>query len=231
MAGGLIQISTYGSQDLFLVGTPEITFFKIVYRRHTNFSSESIEITFADAVDFGEESTVIIPNIGDLIGKMYLKLTIPQIILKRKIDSALTLSRSTKLTEYNKALSDYYIVEDYMNVMLESYRKATDVYNAINVTTAHDIYTEINNYFLVNGNFDDDNDPININTYIAIIPVKNLSPIFDETKTNMLTLATPFENSVVSKNDIYTILTTGITECIKVHKYFYDILNIYFEIL
>ena len=43
MGAGLIQLSAYGSQDIYLTGNPQITFFKIVYRRHTNFSMEIAE--------------------------------------------------------------------------------------------------------------------------------------------------------------------------------------------
>ena len=43
MGGGLLQIVAYGAQDIYLTGNPQITFFKIVYRRHTNFSMETIK--------------------------------------------------------------------------------------------------------------------------------------------------------------------------------------------
>src|SRR5471030_2982947 len=84
MPGGLMQIATYGSQDLFLTGTPEITFFKVVYRRHRNFSMESIKVTFDDPVDFGGTSSVKIPKVGDLMHKTYLEVTLPEINLFRQ---------------------------------------------------------------------------------------------------------------------------------------------------
>ena len=43
MGGGLLQLIAYGAQDVYLTGNPQITFFKIVYRRHTNFSMECIK--------------------------------------------------------------------------------------------------------------------------------------------------------------------------------------------
>ena len=46
MGGGLMQLVAYGAQDIYLTGNPQITFFKVVYRRHTNFSMESIQQTF-----------------------------------------------------------------------------------------------------------------------------------------------------------------------------------------
>ena len=46
MGGGLMQLVAYGAQDIYLTGNPQITFFKVVYRRHTNFSMEAIEQTW-----------------------------------------------------------------------------------------------------------------------------------------------------------------------------------------
>ena len=43
MGGGLLQIVAYGAQDVYITGNPQITFFKVVYRRHTNFAVESIQ--------------------------------------------------------------------------------------------------------------------------------------------------------------------------------------------
>ena len=77
MGGGLMQLVAYGAQDIYLTGNPQITFFKVVYRRHTNFSMESIECTFNGAVDFGRKSNVTISRNGDLIGAMYLEIVLP----------------------------------------------------------------------------------------------------------------------------------------------------------
>ena len=46
MGGGLMQLVAYGAQDVYLTGNPQITFWKVTYRRHTNFAMESIEQTF-----------------------------------------------------------------------------------------------------------------------------------------------------------------------------------------
>ena len=43
MAGGLLQLVAYGVQDIYLTGNPQITYFKALYRRHTNFAMESIK--------------------------------------------------------------------------------------------------------------------------------------------------------------------------------------------
>ena len=54
MGGGLMQLVAYGAQDIYLTGNPQITFFKVVYRRHTNFSMEAIEQTINGTVGFGK---------------------------------------------------------------------------------------------------------------------------------------------------------------------------------
>ena len=80
MGGGLMQLVAYGAQDIYLTGNPQITFFKVVYRRHTNFSMECIRQNFNGKlpianVDSGDLSATISRN-GDLVQGMYLKFAI-----------------------------------------------------------------------------------------------------------------------------------------------------------
>lgn len=79
MGGALMQLVAYGAQDVFLTGTPEITFWKVSYRRHTNFAMESIEQTFSGQADFGRRVTCTISRNGDLCYRTYLQLTLPEI--------------------------------------------------------------------------------------------------------------------------------------------------------
>lgn len=79
MTGGLIQLVAYGAQDLFITKEPQITFFKIVYRRHTNFSTEMIEQPFTHKAEFGKRVTCILSRNGDLIRKVYLVVELPRI--------------------------------------------------------------------------------------------------------------------------------------------------------
>ena len=76
MGGGLMQLVAYGAQDVYLTGNPQITYFKVVYRRHTNFSMESIEQTFNGTVGCGKKVTTTISRNGDLIHKMYVQMAI-----------------------------------------------------------------------------------------------------------------------------------------------------------
>ena len=79
MGGGLMQLVAYGAQDVYLTGNPQITFWKVTYRRYTNFSMESIEQTFNGQADFGRRVTCTISRNGDLAYKTYLQVTLPQI--------------------------------------------------------------------------------------------------------------------------------------------------------
>ena len=72
MGGGLMQLVAYGAQDIYLTGNPQITFFKVVYRRHTNFSMETIEQTINGIPAASGSSTVTISRNGDLVYKIYV---------------------------------------------------------------------------------------------------------------------------------------------------------------
>ena len=71
MGGGLLQLVAYGAQDVYLTGNPQITFFKVAYRRHTNFALEAIEQTFNGTSSFGSRVTCQVTRNGDLINRIY----------------------------------------------------------------------------------------------------------------------------------------------------------------
>ena len=70
-----MQLVAYGAQDIYLTGNPQITFFKVVYRRHTNFSMEAIEQTW-NGTSVNGRATATISRNGDLVHRMYLDLTL-----------------------------------------------------------------------------------------------------------------------------------------------------------
>lgn len=74
MGGGLMQLVAYGAQDIYITGNPQITFFKVVYRRHTNFAIETIEHPFVGTIGFGNKVSAKISRNGDLITRMYLRV-------------------------------------------------------------------------------------------------------------------------------------------------------------
>ena len=71
MGGGLLQLVAYGAQDVYLTGNPQITFFKVVYRRHTNFAIEAIQQTASGSNSLGSRATYQITRNGDLIHRVY----------------------------------------------------------------------------------------------------------------------------------------------------------------
>tara|TARA_B100000902_G_scaffold393316_1_gene447321 strand:- start:811 stop:2733 length:1923 start_codon:yes stop_codon:yes gene_type:complete len=75
MGGGLMQLVAYGAQDIYLTGNPQITFFKVVYRRHTNFSMEAIQQTLAGSAAANSTQNCTISRNGDLIHNVWIEDT------------------------------------------------------------------------------------------------------------------------------------------------------------
>lgn len=71
-----MQLVAYGAQDIYLTGAPQITFFKTIYRRHTNFAIEPIEQTFNGTVGWGKRVCATISRNGDLITDVFLEITL-----------------------------------------------------------------------------------------------------------------------------------------------------------
>lgn len=140
MAGGLLQIVSYGSSDIFLTGNPEITFFKLVYRRHTNFSVESIRIPFDDPTGFGMSNNVDIPKTGDLINKLILEVTLPEIAIQRALNQ-------TEINELTNAVSNYRnkynLTKAFLSVNMTAYRDAYNLYLSDNITNSYEIMNAI----------------------------------------------------------------------------------------
>jgi len=74
-----MQLVAYGAQDVYLTGNPQITFWKVTYRRHTNFAMESIEQTFNGQADFGRRVQCTVSRNGDLAYRTYLQVTLPEV--------------------------------------------------------------------------------------------------------------------------------------------------------
>ena len=90
MGGGLLQLVAYGAQDVYLTGNPQITFFKVVYRRHTNFSLESIQQSINGNFDWGNRVSCQISRNGDLVHKMYVEVELEKLYDGNSITNILT---------------------------------------------------------------------------------------------------------------------------------------------
>lgn len=82
MTGGLLQLASYGAEDIYLTGNPEISYFKSVYKRYSNFSMEGINMTFDRIPDFNSNiltANCKIQRAGDLIKNVFLRMKLPSI--------------------------------------------------------------------------------------------------------------------------------------------------------
>jgi Large eukaryotic DNA virus major capsid protein. len=188
MGGGLINIVTYGTNDLYLTGSPQITFFKIAYRRYTNFSAESVAIDLGN-INFDQEITIHFPKAGDLFSNTYLQLEIPNIHLL-KTDTTADLT-DAELAFLNTALAlpltapEIAIVNNYQNILTfltlncKGYRVAVDNRNIQNQT---------------------------VNAYVTAILAA--MPIVGAVETNYisaLNAAKAYENSVSNTSNDFTL--------------------------
>ena len=110
-AGELILVA-FGEENIVLSEDPQITFFKIIYRRYTNFSIETIQTNFLYQAKFGKKLSVEISKIGDLINKMWLVIELPEIPLIYDLENnldELIKFKWTKKIAY--ALVDYIEIE------------------------------------------------------------------------------------------------------------------------
>lgn len=77
-----MQLVAYGAQDVYISGNPQITFWKNLYRRHTHFSVENMELTFSGSADFGKRVNCIVSRMGDLVHKMYVRIKLPEVTVR-----------------------------------------------------------------------------------------------------------------------------------------------------
>ena len=77
MGGGLLQLVAYGAQDAYITGNPHITFWKVMYKRHTNFAMESMRVNFTGSPTYGQRSVVVVNRNADLMFRTYLEVTLP----------------------------------------------------------------------------------------------------------------------------------------------------------
>ena len=77
MGGGLLQLVAYGAQDAYITGNPHITFWKVMYKRHTNFAMEAMRVNFTGSPAYGQRSVVVVNRNADLMFRTYLEVTLP----------------------------------------------------------------------------------------------------------------------------------------------------------
>ena len=83
MGGGLLNLVSYGNQNVILNGNPSKTFFKCTYSKYTNFGLQKFRIDYDGlrTLRMTEPSTFRfqVPRYGDLLMDTYLVVTLPTI--------------------------------------------------------------------------------------------------------------------------------------------------------
>ena len=77
MGGGLLQLVAFGAQDAYLSSNPHITFWKILYKRHTNFAVEAMRVNFTGSPVYGQRVVAVVNRNADLVWKSYVEITLP----------------------------------------------------------------------------------------------------------------------------------------------------------
>ncbi|MBA42412.1 MAG: hypothetical protein CMF62_00195 [Magnetococcales bacterium] len=100
MTGGFLQLVARNTVDLYLIGTPQITYFKTVYRRHTNFTFEDRPLKFKGGnLNFGKTSECTLETFGDMIHRLNLMVTLPEVDI---VYQDLTVCNVSKLLKEHK---------------------------------------------------------------------------------------------------------------------------------
>ena len=139
MTGGLLQIVTSGKQDIYLTINPEITFFKKVYRRHTNFSLELVEIISEQPAEFNNSISFII-NKGDAIHRCYLEIELPNLSFSDKYvtDPRYVTRKGThfnNLTSIMNNWSDYYNnLKGFVDIEIQLYINLHNLLQTTNIS-------------------------------------------------------------------------------------------------
>ena len=188
MTGGLIQIVAYGSQDLFLTGIPEITFFKYIYKRYTNFAEETIDIKHDGIANFNEEITFTFPKNGDVIKSIFVKVDIPTVSLYKGINSTLLKDKEIELNTLKNNFTNFNLYLDYLYHAIRIYNKLVKQNNMTFSSIKNDIDESIDNdkvtYYKTKLNLDaNDIKLIDFNHDLYLIDNSNID---EEQKLNRL---------------------------------------------
>jgi hypothetical protein len=105
-----MQLVAYGAQDVYISGNPQITYFKVVYRRHTNFATENIRLPLTNA-NFGNTAYVVVTRNADLITQCYLEVKIPQISVPTTNSQMMLNGRFAWARKIGHCLLDYYYID------------------------------------------------------------------------------------------------------------------------
>jgi hypothetical protein len=144
MPGGEVQLVAYGEENMFLNDDPQITFFKIIYRRYTTFSIETIEQNFNSNLDFGKKFSIELSKIGDLIHKMWLVIELPNIPIlydiNNIVDKRIRFAWARKIAY---ALVNYIEIDIGGTIIDREWGEWMNVLNELNITNFNNNIDEL----------------------------------------------------------------------------------------
>ena len=148
--GSLIKLVQSDPSDIFLTGNPTITYFRTVFRRHTNFSLELKEEKFNNNTGFGLKSSLNIPKNADLIHRLYLKVKIPKIYIPKTITSEEQELINNLKEKYIKVKTQYDYLKKWISYNYSEYKIITNYYNilkSIQTLTIQEMLDNLNNWY------------------------------------------------------------------------------------
>jgi hypothetical protein len=134
MGKGDLKLEVRGNVD-FLTDFPQISFFDVLYKRHTNFATESLYVPMDGNMQFGEMLSCVLPKSGDLIHKQYFAVTLSEVSIPRKTPFS-GINRSAAQTNYTSFLG-------FLNLLYPVYRNIVSEQENINFNIS-DIITILN---------------------------------------------------------------------------------------
>ena len=126
MGGGLIQLVAYGAEDIYLTGQPQITYFKSVYRRHTNFAIESIEQTVYGSIGFSNSVSFVITRNGDLLKKLWIQYNPANMLSGATSSDAVGANIGHSIINYIDILIGGQLIDRHYGKWLTIYNYLTD---------------------------------------------------------------------------------------------------------
>ena len=141
MAGGLLQLASVGVEDEYLTTNPEITFFSKVYRRYTNFASEFKTLHFDQSLSFNDTLTITIDKLGDLMGKSFIQVELPNLNISDKIfnNKEYINLKQANIDQLKKDLTEnetvYQNFLNFSNIELEFYIFINEILKTKNLTS------------------------------------------------------------------------------------------------
>jgi len=73
MSAALIDLVSKGAQDVYITGSPEVSFFRQNYKRYTNFSIKPERMDFVGTFSGGNEVVIPVQSKGDLLSYVWIE--------------------------------------------------------------------------------------------------------------------------------------------------------------